>query len=1021
MGNRDEQQRSQWQPPLNLPVSKAPRRPPTPASSQPPAPREPARPTPPPAGRGGGQFRPLLPRFGPKAGEIAPDQSDEEPAVEGNWEERFLARHDPDHSAKTPARSREVEDSRSFDVDEISAARSWDERRYAEVPPARSSGGGRRSRYADEDDYEDRRPARQRDPWSRDWAEWSSTNLPVEDDFDEGNLSRDAFGWQPEGYTMDSVAVRLEPVPPPARANKKARAFKQLRMWVGHGFNKKYQPTRKAINVLLLFSLLGTLLLTTAGAGVTAYVDYTSLKGLATDAVSAFGKLGVDLGLSKGGAVAAINGTADARYLASKTDVDRAMYDFQQLHARLAHPDPILAMANNIAKIHLIMQSGIVLSSVAIDGVAMLQTLLPDLISLANIVNASPIATSSTTDNSALLDGSKLSAIVNDLKTIQPTLQDMIGLVRSTPPATLVAALSTKQQGEILPFLNLLPQAPGALAIMREFLSLPSAGNLLGVGTPVAYLLMTLDNSEIRPVGGFQGQYAVFSVNGGRIGHISLEDVYHHLEPISLSTSTTQDYATYPNLPLTSLEPWFPNSLGWAMRNSGLSPDFKQSAQYALWYLHNESLCELKNPNYVTTNPCNCASNYFGVPHQDAYETCIVGGDRIPTIDAKGQISNYSAQQARMAGVIVIQETVIAQLLNVTGPIYLGCPYNVKVNGKDVPLKVDAAHLQAYIHYFQETYAGRQIGMRNCGAQISDSTKRFTALVSQALQTKLKSLPKTQLIAFAGDLIQDLHTKNIQLYFTDPTKNQANEGPNADLRTIYPEDTSAENFLRKYQISNEFYQGGADPNHPDDSLGMNRSDVSGWKLEPFVHIKLIDQITLDKQGTATHHFQAQYTFTIPSIQLSLDANGNPTPADLQKIFGTVYNAAYGYHYYELWRVYTSPNAILSSSSPGYFNQVSAAQADIFDRAYFLGQYHYFWSVDPATKMVVWTKDPNFTDPSLGWSVPGAVKHCVYTLHVQPQSGVNASMDITVMGPHGNLLGTLSGSLAQNQVLTVKAC
>lgn len=848
-----------------------------------------------------------------------------------------------------------------------------------------------------------------RDPWHRHWSEGGSptwADLPVEqeppDPFQHDAWQRQSFGIGPGKDTLAAINSARLPTLSSAKAEKPV--WQQLQRWVGHRFAAKYRPTRRAMNILLLFSILGTLVLTGMGAGLAAYADYTSLKGLATDGVAAFTQLGDDLGLSKGGAVQTIKGSADARYVAAGKDLNRALADFQQIHTRLAHPDAILSLARAVPKVRDVMQSGIALSSVAIDGVTMLQTLLPDLVSLANIINASPIATSSTADNTPLLNASDVGAIAQGLQLIQPTLRHMIATIQSTPANVLGAALSAKQQKDYVPLLQALPQAPQALSIVSEFLDLPSASKLLGVGDPVAYLLMTLDNTEIRPIGGFQGQYAVISVNGGRIGHISLEDVYHTLEPIKVSNQFEQTYATYNELSLANQEPWYAGyagSLGWAMRNSGLSPDFKQSAQYALWYLHNEDICLLHSTD--PSQQCNCY-RFPTIAFQNSYEQCIVGGDRIPIVDSSGQITGYDSHTANMAGVIVMQERVVAQLLSVTGPLRVNCPYYVTVN---------SGNLQQLIHYYQETTAGRKVGTTACGAQLSDSTKRFTALVTQALQAKLKTLPKTQLFAFAGDLVNDLHTKDIQIYFTDPVQNQrVDEGPNADISKIYPEEPNAENFLRKYQISSELYQGTT-----DDSLALNRADLAGWKLEPYMHVKLVDTIQLDANQNATHHVQLQYQVNRLAVHLQLDANGQPTAQDLQQIYARIFNAGYYASYFEYWRVYANPNAVFQGGA--HLTSFSGPlQTDVPNRAYFGGYFNLSWIANQTTHLVDWKLDP---DPALSWQVPQAVNHCTYTLHVQPQSGVDATMAITVTDANGKQLGALNGLLTTNQVLTVKAC
>ena len=52
---------------------------------------------------------------------------------------------------------------------------------------------------------------------------------------------------------------------------------------------------------------------------------------------------------------------------------------------------------------------------------------------------------------------------------------------------------------------------------------------MLGVGAPANYIVLSLDRSELRPGGGFQGNYGVLSLEGGKQSQdhpLSLHDVY---------------------------------------------------------------------------------------------------------------------------------------------------------------------------------------------------------------------------------------------------------------------------------------------------------------------------------------------------------------------------------------------------------------------------------------------------------------------------------------------------------------
>ncbi len=1008
MGYQDEQRKNFIKPPMSLPSSRSPRRntpPPSPSSTA--SERRdlrdesvelpPARPK--VTGRGG-QFRPL-PRFGLRRDASRDDLPVGEPSeeIDAEWEDRFEARHAPRDSRK---RSGQRDDGRAGD------------RSYAD--DAWQSRG--QAAYDDgwDDDRSDYAPAPQRDPWRRDWAQWTSMDLQVDDILDypgdefDGGWSRDAWGGEPNPYTLASVALHVELPPPPGKGRAAKPALQQFIYWAQKGFKKSARPTKKAMRVLTIMSVLFVMLMTTIGTGLTGLVDYLSIKGLASDAVSSLSHLGDDLGLGKHK-----NNLSDAeRSAAANADVSRALNDMEQLHDRLAHPDFILSMAGRIGKVREMLQSGLVLSQVGIEGITMIQTLLPTLVSLAKVISTSPISTDATTqDNTQLLYDSDIQKIISNIEQIKPMLDSMIATLQATPPQTLVAALNSKQQSEILPLLQGLPYLKQSLPILQEFLSLKSAGTLLGIDHgPIAYLLMTLDNAEIRPVGGFQGQYALIGVNGGRISHIALQDTYHYLEPLQYSGPGGQKYWEYDNLTIGP-EAWYGLlNLGWAMRNSGLSPDFPQSARYALWYLHNEETCVFDNPNQVAgQNGIYCSPPCpVGASTDNGVYKCMPGGDRLPIVDAKGQVQGFEQDRVPMAGVIMIQSNIIAQLLQITGPLKIGCPYYTTV---------DATTLEQKIHFYQETYRGKHISETKCPTQISDSTKRFTGLLTQVLQQKLKDMPKGKLLQFIGDIVQDLHNKEIQIFFTDPV-HPGNIGPSAfangyNPNTTYPADPYAEGFLRKYQISSELYQGN------DDSLALNRADDVGWKFEPFVKVKLIDHIKIDAQGNAIHSFQTEYDINVPPIKFFPKPGmnlSNDNPLVQNAVYNVVYNAAFQRLYQEVWRVYMSGRASPQVSSGQYVVPSTSGGEDVPNRSYVWGYFEYQWNFDSQTNQIDWSPVSGFPPPALSWVVPNAVEHGRYIIHVQPQSGVNTSAEIDITLPNGKTCNEMNGALPQNRVFAV---
>ena len=61
---------------------------------------------------------------------------------------------------------------------------------------------------------------------------------------------------------------------------------------------------------------------------------------------------------------------------------------------------------------------------------------------------------------------------------------------------------------------------------LQQVLNLLGVSNwLLGVDQPRTFLVQTMDRAELRPTGGFTGQYGELTINGGRIAPFALKDI----------------------------------------------------------------------------------------------------------------------------------------------------------------------------------------------------------------------------------------------------------------------------------------------------------------------------------------------------------------------------------------------------------------------------------------------------------------------------------------------------------------
>ncbi len=144
---------------------------------------------------------------------------------------------------------------------------------------------------------------------------------------------------------------------------------------------------------------------------------------------------------------------------------------------------------------------------------------------------------------------------------------------------------------------------------------LPALPTLLGIGTPAHFLLEILDSTELRPGGGFIGNYGIATFHGGRLTTAHITDTYLLDKPFESAGHT---------IPYPPAYSWFAHYLApssWSLRDSNLDADFPTAARYG-------------------------ESNYERE------------GGNVP-----------------LQGVIAITPSFIEQVLNITGPIeYAGVP-----------------------------------------------------------------------------------------------------------------------------------------------------------------------------------------------------------------------------------------------------------------------------------------------------------------------------------------------------------
>ena len=83
--------------------------------------------------------------------------------------------------------------------------------------------------------------------------------------------------------------------------------------------------------------------------------------------------------------------------------------------------------------------------------------------------------------------------------------------------------ISTVQKTQLASMLALLPRAQAMIEQVQGVSGIVSW--LLGVGHERRFLVQTMDSAELRPGGGFTGQYGILQISDGRMAPFSLQDV----------------------------------------------------------------------------------------------------------------------------------------------------------------------------------------------------------------------------------------------------------------------------------------------------------------------------------------------------------------------------------------------------------------------------------------------------------------------------------------------------------------
>ena len=287
---------------------------------------------------------------------------------------------------------------------------------------------------------------------------------------------------------------------------------------------------------------------------------------------------------------------------------------------------------------------------------------------------------------------------------------------------------------------------------------------LLGIAAPASYLIEVLDSTELRPGGGFIGNYGTATISGGRLASVHVTDSYL-LDTLFLRSGNKIQYpATYT---------WFPLAqASWSLRDSNLDADFPTAAKYAL-------------------------QNYK-----------LEGGTDTPV------------------GVIAITPAFIQQILAITGPISI--PEYGEV--------VTAQNLIDRIHYYQLEKATVGTGNSTIAAPDGNSSQRkhFVSLLGERLVERIHQLPSSTLPKIWQLTNYAFHAKDVQIYLNSSV---------------------AEQYLAQNHLDSAVQAS------TDDGLMVVDANVSRTKANSLIANTLSDQVSIDRQGNATHKATLTYAWS----------------------------------------------------------------------------------------------------------------------------------------------------------------
>lgn len=572
----------------------------------------------------------------------------------------------------------------------------------------------------------------------------SDAPVAVEEDMAGRDGSLQGEGTMPSSPAVDGAGDEILPAAPTEM--KPVRSMAPI--------TRRLREKHRIIHLALLGIIVLSILIPigfAVGYGINAYETYTDLRDTAHDGVQHL----LNIKTIFIGIKTHPTGFLDANKLhRAQKELTAAHTDFQQLQQKLDHSSIIKNVGTYLPQYLPQISTARAASQIGIDATDIGQELVNTALILAPDFRGSLL----TNTGKPLVTQSTLNLLGTTIYDILPQLSD----IQAQSHLLTMDALpvSAQQRGEFAALLSAIPQARADLTQVHDLLG--AAGWILGVEQPRTFLVQTMDRAELRPTGGFTGQYGELHISGGRVAPFTLKD-------ISL-IEYTDNSPTAGKLAPQQYRSWWPFA-NWGLRDSNLSVDFPTSAQIAI--------------------------------HQYKLETGI-----------------------QVDGTILFTPLLIEHVLGIIGPI--------QVPGYKET--ITAQNLEARLHYYQQDNAGiAKQGAIQPGDTATSLRKRFTTLLAHLLLDKVRQAPPDELIAIAREMLQDLKTRDLQMYFSNP---------------------QVEGLLMQYGDASQL-----DSSTTHDGVYVVQANISASKASQYVKTILNDTVTLNAQGGATHVLQMRLVYT----------------------------------------------------------------------------------------------------------------------------------------------------------------